>query len=96
MHSGILISVKESFMKRKPTKIAGDIRRKSKAPPARLRIQNILATTDLSSESIAGVRYAVALAEKMRAAVTLLHVVELPPPRANAGNACCPAQPLQF
>jgi hypothetical protein len=51
-------------MKSKPLKLSGDARRKSMAPSARLRIRNILATTDLSNTSIAGVRYAAALAEK--------------------------------
>jgi len=61
-------------------KLSGDTRRKTTAPPARLRIQNILATTDLSNDSITGVRYAVALAEKVGASAVLLHVVEFPPP----------------
>ncbi|HEY9175486.1 MAG TPA: universal stress protein [Verrucomicrobiae bacterium] len=52
---------------------------------ARLIIRKILATTDLSNESIVGVRYAAALAEKVGAAVALLHVVELPPPPPMPG-----------
>lgn len=50
-----------------------------------MRIQKILATTDLSNESIAGVRYAVALAKKVGASVALLHVVEFPPPPPMPG-----------
>ena len=41
-------------------------------------IQTILATTDFSDESRSGVRYAVALAEKMHASVALLHIIEQP------------------
>lgn len=55
------------------------------APPARLRIQNILATTDLSNGSLAGVRHAVALAQKVGASAALLHVVEFPPPPPMPG-----------
>jgi nucleotide-binding universal stress UspA family protein len=50
-----------------------------------LRLANILATTDFSDESLTGVRYAVALAGRVGAAVTLLHVVELPPPQPMPG-----------
>ena len=46
-------------------------------------ILKILATTDFSDESRSGVRYAVALAEKLGAAVALLHVIE--PPSRIAG-----------
>jgi nucleotide-binding universal stress UspA family protein len=67
------------------SKLSGDARRKTTAPPVRSRIQNILATTDLSNESIAGVRYAVALAEKVGTAVALLHVVEFPSPSPMPG-----------
>jgi nucleotide-binding universal stress UspA family protein len=49
------------------------------------RIQKILATTDLSNESLAGVRYAAALAEKVGAAAALLHVVEVPTPPLMPG-----------
>lgn len=64
-------------MKKKPLKLPGNAGRTITEPPAQLRIQNILVTTDLSTESITGVRYAVALAENVGAAVTLLHVVAL-------------------
>lgn len=47
------------------------------------RIRNILATTDFSNESMAGVRYGVALAEQLGASVTLLSVVEIAPPIAG-------------
>jgi nucleotide-binding universal stress UspA family protein len=53
-------------------------RRHIYAPPES-GIQNILATTDLSNGSLAGVRYAVALAGKVGARVALLHVIEIPP-----------------
>ena len=48
-------------------------------PPS---IQTILATTDFSDESRSGVRYAVALGEKLNAAVALFHVIE-PPSRLS-------------
>src|ERR1051325_8701301 len=67
------------------SKLSKDGRRKTTALPARSRIQNILATTDLSNESIAGVRYAVALAEKVGTAVGLLHVIEFPAPPPMPG-----------
>ena len=61
-------------------------------PPRRIRqiattatppqIVKILATTDFSDESGAGVRYAIDLAGKLGAAVNLLHVVE-PPSRLS-------------
>lgn len=57
----------------------------SRRKPVRLRIHNLLATTDLSNESIAGVRYATALATKVGATVALLHVLELPPPSPMPG-----------
>jgi nucleotide-binding universal stress UspA family protein len=46
------------------------------APAAPPKIRKILATTDFSDESRAGVRYAVAVAEKLNVAVALLHVIE--------------------
>ncbi len=46
------------------------------AGPAKLPFKTILATTDFSGDSLAGVRYAVALGGKTGAAVSLLHVVE--------------------
>ena len=72
-------------MKRKLLKLSGEARRKNTAPQARVRIQNILATTDFSKECIAGVRYAAALGKKMGAAVALLHVVEFPTPPPMPG-----------
>ncbi len=48
-----------------------------------LSIKSILATTDFSKESLAGLETATALAEKLKAGVTLLHVVE--PPARLAG-----------
>src|SRR5688572_10576633 len=72
-------------MERKRLRFSGRIRRQGTPPSSCLRIQNILATTDLSKESLAGVRYAVALAKKAGAAVALLHVVEFPPPPPMPG-----------
>lgn len=57
-----------------------DSRRKSTASATHLKVKNILATTDLSNRSFAGVRYAAALGKRISAKVALLYVVELPPP----------------
>jgi nucleotide-binding universal stress UspA family protein len=72
-------------MKKTPLKLSGAARRTTMARPVHLKIEHVLTTTDLTKESIAGVRYAVALAEKVGAAVTLLHVVELPAPAPMPG-----------
>jgi len=63
-------------MKTKTSKKPGSTQRQIAATPAPPNLQTILATTDFSDESRAGVRYAVALAEKLNAGVALLHVVE--------------------
>ena len=47
------------------------------------KIRQILATTDFSKESQAGVRYAAALAKEMSATLKLIHVIE--PPSRMAG-----------
>ena len=65
-------------MKSKLSKRPAKARRKIAEPPARPRIREILATTDFSDASREGVRYAVGLAEKLGAAVSLLHVIESP------------------
>jgi nucleotide-binding universal stress UspA family protein len=52
-------------------------------PRRRSRVRRILASTDFSDESLAGVRYAVRLAERLGAAVDLLHVVESRPRMAG-------------
>lgn len=57
-------------------------------PAAQPSIQNILATTDFSHESLAGVRYGVGLARKLGSALTLLHVAE--PPSWMAGMEVTP------
>lgn len=72
-------------MKTKPSKKSANARRNISVPRSRSKIREILATTDFSKESLAGVRYAVALAEKVGAAVALLHVVEFPPPTPMPG-----------
>ena len=51
-------------------------RRQSAATTSQVNVQTILATTDFSKTSHAGVRYAVGLAEKLNATVALLHVIE--------------------
>jgi nucleotide-binding universal stress UspA family protein len=63
-------------MKIKSANKAGNTGRQIATAAMRPKIQKILVTTDFSEESHVGVRYAVALAEKLRAAVVLLHVVE--------------------
>ena len=65
-------------MKLKPSKRPGKKRRTAaaSAASAKVQIKTILATTDFSAESLAGVRYAVALGGKIGASVTLLHVVK--------------------
>ena len=63
-------------MKTKDSRPSGKARREIAAAATPPNLQTILATTDFSDESLAGVRYAVALAEKLKAAVALLHVVE--------------------
>lgn len=83
-------------MNRNSSKLSGNSRRKATASRARLRIENILATTDLSNGSIAGVRYAAALGKKVGAAVALLHVVELPPPPAMPGMRSFPFSVQDF
>ena len=67
-------------MRKTPSKKFRNTQRNATASPARSKIQNVLATTDLSNGSLAGVRCAVALAEKVGAPAALLHVVEFPPP----------------
>lgn len=69
-------------MKIKNSKKTGKMGRQSAVKTARVNIQTILATTDFSDESRSGVRYAVALGEKLNAAVALLHVIE-PPSRLS-------------
>jgi nucleotide-binding universal stress UspA family protein len=63
-------------MKTNKSKKLGTAKRKIAGPVAPPSIQKILAATDFSNESRAGVRYAVALAAKLKATVELLHVIE--------------------
>jgi nucleotide-binding universal stress UspA family protein len=63
-------------MKMKNSKKPAKSRRESATTPPPPNIQTILATTDFSDESRSGVRYAVALGEKLNAPVALLHVIE--------------------
>ena len=72
-------------MKMKLSKKPGNARHKIAVPAvsAKIQLNTILATTDFSDASRAGVRYAVALGGKLGADVTLLHVVD--PPSRMAG-----------
>ncbi len=65
----------------------------STPPP---RIQTILATTDLSDESRSGVRYAVALAERLHASVTLLHVIDQPFHQSGVKSVMQDHEPTEF
>ena len=69
-------------MKMKHSKKPGKTRRQSATTTTPPNIRKILATTDFSDESQSGVRYAVALGEKLGATVALLHVIE-PPSRLS-------------
>lgn len=60
----------------------------TRIPPKRPQFQTVLATTDFSDESQSGVRYAVAFAQEIGAAVALLHVIE--PPSRVAGMEAIP------
>jgi nucleotide-binding universal stress UspA family protein len=62
----------------KKSKTLNKHRPRSAARKKRNSIKKILTTTDFSDESRSGVRYAVALAEKLHATVSLLHVVDQP------------------
>ena len=63
-------------MKIKTSKKSGKTRRKIVMPTIRPKFQKILAPTDFSEQSVAGVRYAMNLRLKFGSTLTLLHVVE--------------------
>ena len=63
-------------MKRKNSNKPAKTRRQSATTITPPNILKILATTDFSDESRSGVRYAVALAEKLGAGVVLLQIIE--------------------
>ena len=65
-------------MKMKPSNKSGIARRQVATITMPPSILKILAPTDFSGESRSGVRYGVALAETLGAAVTLVHVIEPP------------------
>lgn len=65
-------------MKIKESKGPSKIRRKGSAQAARPHVPTVLTATDFSDNSRAGLRYAAALASKLKADVALLHVVETP------------------
>ena len=69
-------------MKMKNSKKPAKSRRESATTTTPPNIRKIIATTDFSDESQSGVRYAVTLAEQMRATIALLHVIE-PPSRLS-------------
>lgn len=64
-------------MKMKTSKKPENAHHEIAAPAARPKIQEILATTDFSDQSLPAVRYALALSGKIGASISLLHVVEL-------------------
>jgi len=70
-------------MKITPRKQVGRVRGNAGIPSRRPTFHRVLATTDFSDASQSGVRYAVAFAQKLGAAVALLHVIE--PPSRLAG-----------
>src|SRR5687768_16493169 len=70
-------------MKTKLSIKSGPARRNIAAPTAPPKIRQILATTDFSAESRAGVRYAFALGYELAAAVALVDVIEPPSPMAG-------------
>jgi nucleotide-binding universal stress UspA family protein len=76
-------------MKGKGSKHAGSGSREADAPAPLPTIRKILATTDFSDHSRAGVRYAVRLAETLRAAVEVVYVIE-PPPRMAGTDVLVP------
>ena len=67
-------------MKIKSSKASETTRRKIVTPATRPKIQKILAPTDFSSQSLAGVRYAKNLRLKFGSSLVLLHVIEPTPP----------------
>ena len=67
-------------MKIKIVKASGTARRKTVTSTTSPGIQKILAPTDFSSPSLAGVRYAMKLRLKFRSSLVLLHVIEPNPP----------------
>jgi nucleotide-binding universal stress UspA family protein len=73
-------------MKTKLSNPPGKTRRQIATTPKSPQILKILATTDFSEESEAGVRFAIDLAEKLGAGVTLLHVID-PPSRLSGMEA---------
>jgi nucleotide-binding universal stress UspA family protein len=70
-------------MKNQKSKKSGPTSRKLVLPDAQPTIQKILATTDFSGQSLAGVRYAMNLRLKFASSLTLLHVIEPTPPMAG-------------
>ena len=67
-------------MKIKSAKVSGPARREIVTPTMPPKIQKILTPTDFSSQSLAGVRYAMNLRLKFGSSLVLLHVIEPTPP----------------
>ena len=67
-------------MKIKNVKASGTSRRKTVTSTTSPGIQKILAPTDFSSQSLAGVRHAMKLRLKFASSLVLLHVIEPTPP----------------
>lgn len=67
-------------MKIKSSKASGTAHHKIVTPTTPPKIQKILAPTDFSGQSLAGVRYAMNLRLKFGSSLVLLHVIEPTPP----------------
>ena len=78
-------------MKIKGVKASGTTRRKIVTPTTSPKVQRILAPTDFSGQSLAGVRYAKNLRLKCGSSLVLLHVIE-PTPLMAGGESFVLAQ----
>ena len=70
-------------MKIRSVKASGKAHRKIVTPMTSPKVQRILAPTDFSGQSLAGVRYAKNLRLKFGSSLVLLHVIEPTPPMAG-------------
>jgi nucleotide-binding universal stress UspA family protein len=61
-----------------PSESTSDSQRRLKPERLALKLQQILVPTDFSDQSKKALKYAVSIAERLGAKITLLHVVEVP------------------